>query len=130
MPHEGTCTECGRAGPQDIHHIIFKGMGGSDCLDYPLNLMDLGSSFSCNCHEGPSGPHHNKKKDLQYRQELQAKLKTIINSDLYYTQTEIVNLVQIPKNQIKAVFKTLQQTEKGYLGKNIIKQLLGGRFYD
>lgn len=122
------CEECGRYGPCDTHHIVFKGIGGHDGLDFPLNYKQLGNFLSCDHHEGSKGPHHNRKKDLQYKREMQAKLEIILTND-YYTPEEIEKILEIPNKQIRYVFKTLTRYVEGYKKEDILRRLMGGQLY-
>ena len=99
-------------------------MGGSKILDYPLNIKQLGNSFSCNCHKGDNGPHHNEKKDLQYRQELQVKLQNIFSKN-YYNGMEIKKLIQYTDKQIRLLTKLLKPYPEGYKKEDIIYKLMG-----
>lgn len=124
----GNCEECGRYGPTDGHHIVFKGMGGYKGLDFPLNMKRLGNSFGCNCHEGNNGPHHNRKKDLEYKEDLQAKLKIVLSKE-YYTIDEVIKTLDMVTGQAYKAFKKLHIHELGYERLDIIKRLMGDRFY-
>lgn len=121
----GICEECGRYGPTQGHHVIYKSKGG---LDFPLNIKDLGSPISCNCHNGPQGPHHNKNKDKQYKKQLELNIRQVLTKE-YYDMEEVQKLIKIENKQLWRVFKTLQYASEGYRKEDIIKQLLGGSFY-
>lgn len=103
------------------HHIIFRSSGG---LDFPLNYKYLDS----NSHRGDNGPHKNREVDLQYKRELETDLLKILTKD-YYTADELIELLELESRQAYKAFKKVKQSSKGIAKEDVIKRLLGGKFY-
>lgn len=104
------------------HHIIFKSQGG---LDFELNYKHLTSE----AHRGNNGPHRNRETDLRYKRDLQRKLESIL-TDEFYTIEELIDLLGLEKRQAYKAFKKLNyHPDRGIKRKDIIKRLMGGRFY-
>jgi hypothetical protein len=116
------CAECGSP-IVERHHIIFRSAAGY-MVNVPVNFKDLCPSH----HRGNGSPHLNKKKDLQYKQELQAKLNVIFHKD-YYTLNEIKEILEISKSETEKVVNKTPIYKEGYKREDIIKRCLGGRFY-
>lgn len=127
-PHKGDatveeykyCAECGRIHAEK-HHIIFKSQGG---LDFTLNYKNLCFEH----HKGNLGPHRNKKIDLEYKRELQAKLKNKLSKE-YYTENELVKILELNKTQAKKICKKFPLYKEGYKAEDIICRIMGGRIY-
>ncbi|MFD3156452.1 HNH endonuclease [Haloimpatiens sp. FM7330] len=113
------CVICGKQGEK--HHIVFKNQGG---LDFPLNYIYLCSEH----HRGKEGPHKNRKIDIKYKVNLQNKLINILKKD-YYTMEEIMEILKINPRQAKMITKDFSRCREGYKRKDIIKRLMGRRFY-
>ena len=103
------------------HHIVFKSQGG---LDFELNYKLLESED----HRGPYGPHMNRKVDLVYKRELQAKLEMVLHKD-YYQIEELIKILGLKEKQAYKAFRKLQMHKKGYKTQDIIIRLMGGRSY-
>jgi hypothetical protein len=103
------------------HHIVYRSQGG---LDFPLNYIDLTPEQ----HLGRAGPHMCKKKDLQYKREMQTQLQIIL-ANPYYTLDEIVKILGVQRKQITRAVKVMQQHEQGYSREDIIRRLMGGKSY-
>lgn len=103
------------------HHIVFKSAGG---LDFPLNYRYL----SAVDHRGNEGPHLNRKTDLQYKEELERNLRAILK-DKHYFEVELIQLLELDKKQADKAFRHIRVTSKGMNTEEVIKRLLGGRFY-
>jgi predicted XRE-type DNA-binding protein len=93
-------------------------------VNVPVNFKDLCPSH----HRGNGSPHMNKKKDLQYKQELQARLNVMFHKD-YYTLNEIKEILEISKSEAEKVVNKTPIFKEGYKREDIIKRCLGGRFY-
>jgi hypothetical protein len=115
------CEVCGR-NIVERHHIIFRSQGG---LDFPLNYKYLCSED----HKGNKSPHRNKKIDLEYKQELQAKLKSILDKH-YYTENELIKLLELNRTQAHKICRKFPLYKEGYKKEDIIRRLLGGRIYE
>ena len=61
------------------HHVVFRSQGG---LNFPLNLINL----TVEEHRGNLGPHLNRKRDLQLKQQLQTSLVKILSNNYYTTE--------------------------------------------
>jgi hypothetical protein len=114
------CEICGRQG--DIHHIVHRHEGG---LDFPLNYKYLCSEH----HRGKFGPHRNNKVDIEYKLELQNKLRTLLSND-FYTKDHLIELLDLNKCKVKKFFKDLKVYKEGYKSEDIIFRLMGRKQYD
>ena len=104
------------------HHIVFKSRGG---LDYELNYKYLESE----AHRGIDGPHRCRRTDLRYKRELQEKLEEIL-ADEFYTVEELIEILGLKPEQAHKAFKKLNHHPgKGMKRKDVIKRLMGGKFY-
>jgi 5-methylcytosine-specific restriction endonuclease McrA len=63
-PHEIECEICGKMAV-DIHHLIFKQMGGSKLLDYIENLIAVCRDCHNKCHDHPE--FNNKAKEIHLK---------------------------------------------------------------
>lgn len=103
------------------HHIVFKSQGG---LDFELNFAYL----TVEEHIGSRGVHNNIEYDLLLKRDLEAKLFQIFTKDTY-TLDEIIGLLKLKRKQAEKAFKRVAYTGAGYKSEDIIKRLMGGRFY-
>ena len=103
------------------HHVIFKSAGG---LDFPLNYKYL----SAESHRGNNSPHMNREIDLQYKKELESSLRAIL-TELHYFESELIQLLELDSKQADKAFRHIRITSKGMNTEEVIKRLLGGRFY-
>ena len=103
------------------HHIVFRSQGG---LDYELNYAYL----TVEQHIGEKGVHNNREYDLKLKKELQDKLFQIF-TDETYTLDEIIDLLKLKRKQAEQAFKRVAYTGAGYASKDIVKRLMGGKFY-
>ena len=113
------CEICGE--PADKHHIVYKSQGG---IEFPLNFRYLCSVH----HRGPSGPHKNRKLDLEYKLDMQKKLENVLIKE-YYIIEELVPLLNINKGMIKRLFKDCKENDEGYRKGDIIFRLMGRKKY-
>lgn len=102
------------------HHIVFKSQGG---MDFDLNYEYL----SPEDHRGNNSPHLNKRVDLAYKKEMQMELEYILEKD-YYNIKELIDLLGLKEKQANRAFRKLLRAE-GIKKDDIIKRLMGGRFY-
>ena len=114
------CEVCGNLA--DKHHIVYKSQGG---IEFPLNFRYLCSEH----HRGNSGPHKNRRLDLEYKLEMQKKLQDILINQAY-TIEELEILLRINKGMIKRLFKDYKQSDKGFKAVDIIFRLMGRKKYD
>lgn len=103
------------------HHIIFKSAGG---IDFPLNYKYL----SPKDHRGDNSPHMNREVDLKYKKELESNLRAIL-TDKHYFEVEVIQLLGLDSKQADKAFRHVKITSKGMNTEEVIKRLLGGRFY-
>jgi biotin operon repressor len=103
------------------HHIVFRSQGG---LDFELNYKYLTPEQ----HKGNQGPHMNKKRDLEFKKELQANLNKILTQN-YYSREEIKNILGMSNKDIDRAIKKLPVSEQGYDKESVIRRLMGGRIY-
>lgn len=115
------CEVCGRPNAE-YHHVVFRSQGG---LTFKYNRKYLCTEH----HKGNNGPHRNRKVDLQYKVEMQDKLDKALDKE-YYTPEELINILQLNKNQVKNITKTLIIHKEGYDKWDIIRRLMGGKLYD
>ena len=113
------CEVCKREA--DKHHIIHRSQGG---IDFPLNIKHL-------CHEhhrGKTGPHKNRTKDIQYKLELQESLRTLLSKE-HYREEELADILTINRGMARKLVKGMKTHKEGYLSKDIISRLMGGKEY-
>ncbi|MBX4258394.1 HNH endonuclease [Clostridium estertheticum] len=129
-----TCEVCGN--PADKHHIVYKSQGG---IEFPLNFRYLCTLH----HRGETGPHKNRRLDLEYKIDMQRKLEDILIKEIYPIE-ELEVLLKINKGMIKRLFKDYKlkgkgvrkadiiadQNDIGYKRDDIIFRLMGGQKYD
>jgi hypothetical protein len=119
---ERYCSECG-SNTTELHHIIYKSQA-KYLANIPINFK-----FLCpDHHRGNGSPHMSKKKDLQYKQELQAKLNIMFRKD-YYNINEIKDILEISKSEAEKVVNKVTIFKEGYRKEDIIRRCLGGRMY-
>ncbi|MCB2292972.1 HNH endonuclease [Clostridium algoriphilum] len=114
------CEICGN--PADKHHIVYKSQGG---IEFPLNFRYLCTHH----HRGKTGPHKNRRLDLEYKLSMQRKLEDILIKEFYLVE-ELESLLKINKGMIKRLFKEYKQSDKGYKRSDIIFKLMGRKKYD
>ncbi len=85
------CEVCGK--PADKHHIVYKSQGG---IEFPLNFRYLCSLH----HRGETGPHKNRRLDLEYKLNMQRQLEEILIKEFYLIE-ELEALLNINKGVIK-----------------------------
>jgi len=103
------------------HHIIFRSQGG---LNFPLNLIEL----TVEQHRGNGSPHLNRARDLELKRQLQLSLTKIL-SNKYYTAEELIKELELKHIEAYKMVKHLYQCNGKYKTEDVIKRLLGGRFY-
>lgn len=106
----------------ELHHIVFRSQGG---LNFKLNLIPL----SIEEHKGDDGPHKNRQRDLELKQRLQEQLFEMFHRDELYTLKEIALKLGMREKTLYKPFKRVDMTAGEYLGLNVVKRLMGGRFY-
>lgn len=104
------------------HHIVFRSHGG---LDFALNLIDL----TMEEHEGKDGPHHNIERDRELKRGLQSKLMELFPEEELFTIEEIARSLGRTKRYFEPHFRKVPMTAGKYSGYEIVKKLMGGRFY-
>lgn len=114
------CEVCGS--PADKHHIVYKSQGG---IEFPLNFRYLCTLH----HRGSTGPHKNRKLDLEYKIDMQRKLENILIKETYSIE-ELETLLKINKGMIKRLFKDYKINDKGFRKADIIFKLMGRKKYD
>lgn len=102
------------------HHIIFRSQSG---LDFELNYKYLTSED----HRGDKGPHKCRETDLKYKTELQTELETLLTQE-YYNIKELIDILGLQEKQANKAFKKLMKVN-GISREEVIKRLMGGRFY-
>lgn len=116
------CEICGKP-YSELHHVIFR----SQCK----YLENLHINFKYLCpehHRGKNGPHMNRKIDLKYKKEYQAKIEKLIVND-YYTLEQLKNILQVSKKECEKIVSKCRLYKEGYKKEDIIKRLLGDRYY-
>ena len=103
------------------HHIIYKSQGG---LDFDLNYKYLSDEE----HRGNNSPHKNRSIDLQYKEQLEQDLRLVL-PDLHYEEDEVIEILSLKVKQASKAFRHLARTNKGMCKEELIKRLLGGRYY-
>lgn len=113
------CIYCGEEGER--HHIIFRRNGG---LDMPLNRIYLCEEH----HRGKLGPHKNKREDIRLKLYLQEEFINLFKKE-YYSMEEIAKLLCLNGGQTKKIAKEVISSNFKYSRFDLIKYLMGGRFY-
>ena len=113
------CQVCGKQA--DKHHIVYRSQGG---IDFPINFKYLCSEH----HRGKSGPHKNRKLDLQYKLEMQTELEDLLIKD-FYSIDQLVDLLKINKGMMKRLLKNYKLYKEGYKKSDIIFRLMGKKHY-
>lgn len=108
----------------ELHHIIFRSQA-SYMVNVKVNFVYL----TPEAHRGNNSPHKSRKKDLEYKKELQAKLNKMFCKD-YYTLEQIKEILEISRKEAESIVKTLRLTKGGYSRLDVIQRCLGGRFYE
>ena len=106
----------------ELHHIVFRSQGG---LNFKLNLIPL----SIEEHKGDDGPHKNRQRDLELKQWLQEQLFDLFDKEKSYTLNEIAIKLGMREKSLYKPFKSVEMTAGEYIGLNVVKRLMGGRFY-
>ena len=106
------------------HHIIKRSQ--CSCIDYLLNYKQLTPSE----HRGENGVHgkNGAAIDLEYKQALECDLRELFHQAEYSIE-DITRKLLANDKQVQKAFKKVKQGDKGYSKENIIKTLLGGRYY-
>lgn len=113
------CEICGAKA--DIHHIVHKHEGGYD--------IKLNYKYLCNYHHrGKTGPHRCIETDIFYKLELQEKLFSLMPKD-FYTAKELYSILETSNSSLKKLIKNLKVYKEGYLTKDIVQTLMGGKIY-
>lgn len=113
------CEICGARA--DIHHIVHKHEGGYD--------IKLNYKYLCNYHHrGKNGPHRCIETDMFYKLELQEKLFSLMPKE-FYTAKELYYTLEISSSSLKKLIKNLKIYKEGYLTKDIVQTLMGGKIY-
>lgn len=113
------CEICGAKA--DIHHIVHKHEGGYD--------IKLNYKYLCNYHHrGKTGPHRCIETDIFYKLELQEKLFTLMPKE-FYTAKELYPILKISNSSLKKLIRKLKTYKEGYLTKDIVQTLMGGKIY-
>lgn len=113
------CEICG--GAADKHHIVHRSEGG---VDFPLNIKLL-------CHEhhrGKYGPHKNRTTDIQYKLELQEKLRSLLVKE-FYKEDDLAALLGINGGTARKLTRGLKKHKEGCSSREIIFRLMGGEEY-
>ncbi|MCH3963082.1 MAG: HNH endonuclease [Clostridium sp.] len=113
------CEICGKLA--DKHHIVYRSQGG---VDFPLNFKYLCPEH----HRGKTGPHKNRKVDLEYKLEMQDKLENILCKE-FYTLDELVKLLEINKGMLKRLLREYKLYKEGYKSSDVIFRLMGRKKY-
>ncbi len=106
----------------ELHHIVFRSQGG---LNFRLNLIAL----SIEEHKGDDGPHKNRQRDLELKRWLQEQLFELFDAEELYTLKEIAGKLGMREKTLFKPFKRVEMTAGEYRGRNVVKRLMGGRFY-
>lgn len=117
------CEECGR-NITELHHIVFRSQAA-----YMKNIK-INFKYLCpECHRGNNGPHMNKKKNIQYKMELQKKLFKLFGDKEYFTEKEIQNRLETTASEVGKITKKLKVYKEGYEKVELIARLMGGMLY-
>ena len=104
------------------HHIVFRSHGG---LDTNLNLHNYRGYED---HEGKNSPHQNREEDLRLKRNLQEEYYRIFSKEDYSIE-EIAEELGKSEKYIFRHFKRVKNWAGRYKRDDIIKHLMGGKFY-
>lgn len=104
------------------HHIVFRSHGG---LDFDLNFIGLTQEE----HEGNNGPHRNRERDLELKRALQARLRQMFPEGELFTVRQIAEKLGRSERYFAPHFWKVPMKDGKYPGEEIVKKLMGGRFY-
>ena len=104
------------------HHIVFRSHGG---MDFPLNLVELSQED----HEGDMGPHKNRETDLMLKTGLQNKLFELFPEEELFDIDTISEKLGRTSKYFAPRFRKVPQVAGMYKGIDVVKHLMGGRFY-
>lgn len=117
------CEEC-QKNIVELHHVIFKSQAA-----YMKNIK-INFKYLCpECHRGNNGPHMNKKRNVQYKMELQKKLFELFGDKEYFTEKEIQQLLETTSSEAAKITKKLKHFKEGYEKVELIIRLMGGMLY-
>lgn len=122
MREDRYCEVCGKQ-YAELHHIIHRS-AAAYLTNVPINFKYLCAEH----HRGNSSPHRCHSIDRQYKRELQKKLEALFTND-FYTEDDIRDTLEISKSEAQKLVKRLSLYKEGYKREDVIKRLLGGRFY-
>ena len=104
------------------HHIVLRSQGG---LDFPLNLIELTQEE----HEGDSGPHKNRVRDL----ELKNQLVELFPEGGSFNIDQISAALGRTRRYFEKHFRKMPcqwiDGEAFYESEDIIRLLMGGKIY-
>ena len=80
------------------------------------------------CHRGTQGVHNNKKADLKLKVKLQHELTSMFEKK-YYTKDEIREILDCSDFDAVLICKRMCMHSGNYKVDELIKRMLGGRFY-
>jgi AraC-like DNA-binding protein len=103
------------------HHIVFRSQRGLDIED---NLIDL----SYEQHLGNNSPHMNREIDLKLKIDLQKYYYERFPNE-EYSISEIAKILRKSERYIEKHFRKVKNFAGIYKRDEIIKKLMGGKFY-
>jgi hypothetical protein len=116
------CDRCKREGAE-LHHIVYRSQSRI------MEKMPINFIYLCyECHRGKDGPHHNRKRDLELKAQVQSKLEKTLCKP-YYTPEGLKKALKISDNQLRQITKVCKPSNEGYDKKEIIFYLMGQKFY-
>lgn len=118
-----TCEVCGNS-YGELHHIIFRSQN-KHMINIEINFIYLCQEH----HRGNNSPHRKRELDLKYKRELQIKLFELFEKE-YLTVKDIKSYLNTTETNANKIVKTLKIEKEGYARSEVIKTLLGGRFYE
>jgi hypothetical protein len=80
-------------------------------------------------HRGATGPHHNRKRDLELKAQVQNRLEKILCKS-YYTADGLKKALKLTDNQLRQIQKYCTYTQDGYESKQVMFYLMGCKFYE
>lgn len=117
------CCECGTSYGVERHHIVSRKQA--------KYMEHIKTDYMYLCgehHRGNNGPHKNRKIDLKYKQELQAKYYVMFPKN-YYKIEDIMKMLECSEAQARHICKVIKLEKEGYPKEQIIFRLMGEHFY-
>jgi hypothetical protein len=94
----GKCELCGaRCAAREPHHFLRCGMGGGGRLDVRINLVSLGKTFQCPCH---NAIHHGTMSRAEEKTKVLGAISKRMGHSPEAIEASLLTLRQMAKGSI------------------------------